>query len=443
MRREDLIPEILAYLQKRIATSTDLLEHFSWHFEKKQEAYETLRDLRQRNEISFIQFGKPYGYKRYLYFISLNAQEIVSHIQDEIIKYLEEHLVEYSTVLQKHIFELFPQVTRRATRVIIRDMAYRGVLKVFPFINYKNYESVGYYLPKQSLQIKKMTQEISSYIQKEKCIFSTEISTEKKLPPKLCVICLRHLVWLGELNCKAIGRHPETQRLIYLYFLPGLSPDLERLLLNKKKEKRLLNVRRKIISLNEELDGPAELIDETSKIFNSVLKSSSIMKGRSEDLIILACFYLASNKLRTGITAYEIAQCWAKAFNHFPSLVSSTQDLSNKILQNAKLCCKYLDLDISYLIRKPVIFVPRILEKVGIRDKKFLNEVKNFLEMMPSHLITGASPAAVAATAIYIVGKKRFGKGYLTEEEVSSAAFVTTVTIRNILRKWKKYMDIR
>ena len=63
--------------------------------------------------------------------------------------------------------------------------------------------------------------------------------------------------------------------------------------------------------------------------------------------------------------------------------------------------------------------------------------------MMPSHLITGASPAAVAATAIYIVGKKRFGKGYLTEEEVSSAAFVTSVTIRNILRKWEKYMDIR
>lgn len=442
MREEDIISELLSYLQGKIVTSGDLLEDFRWRVETEQ-VFEVLRRLREEKEIGFLRFGRLYGYKRYLYFDnSLNAEGIVNRAQQEIISYLQQNLLEYLIVLKKKISELIPEISQRALRVIIRDMAYRGQLRVFPFLTYKNYESISYFLPEKEFQMRKITKEISNYILKEKCVYAGEISTEKNLPPKLCVICLRHLVWSGELNCTVIGRHGKTGHLVYLYFLPGLSPNLEDLLLERKRKKRLSRVKQILVALVNELDASTELIDESLRLFEWISKSD-LMKGRSENLTILSCLYLAANKAKTGIVAYEIAQCWDRTFEDFPSHISSVQDLSSEILKCSRLYCRKLGLDLGYLIRKPVNFVPRILKKIGVTDeKKFLDEVRKLLDMIPNRLLVGHSPATVAATAVYVTGRRRLGEEYLTQEQVSSAACVTTATIRNILRKLEKHLNI-
>jgi transcription initiation factor TFIIB len=148
-----------------------------------------------------------------------------------------------------------------------------------------------------------------------------------------------------------------------------------------------------------------------------------MIKGRTVSSVLAASVYLACRELETPRTLSEIAAAGNVA--------------RKKISRDYRLLVRIFDPKIPTVDH--VRCITRIANKVGVSEKTKRVAVRIMREIVAMQISAGKGPMGIAATVLYIAclnaGEVR------TQKELSIAAGVTEVTIRNRYSELKKYLQ--
>jgi len=166
-----------------------------------------------------------------------------------------------------------------------------------------------------------------------------------------------------------------------------------------------------------------ETIVEKSAYFYRKAARINLIKGRTVTSILAASVYLACRELETPRTLNEVA--------------SASNVPRKKISRDYRLLVHTFDPKIPAIDH--VRCITRIANKVGLSEKTKRVAVKIMRQVIAMQVSAGKGPMGIAATVLYIAclqaGEMK------TQKELSIAAGVTEVTIRNRYSELKKYLQ--
>ena len=166
-----------------------------------------------------------------------------------------------------------------------------------------------------------------------------------------------------------------------------------------------------------------ETIVEKSAYFYRKAARINLIKGRTVTSILAASVYLACRELETPRTLNEVA--------------SASNVPRKKISRDYRLLVHTFDPKIPAIDH--VRCIARIANKVGLSEKTKRVAVKIMRQVIAMQVSAGKGPMGIAATVLYIAclqaGEMK------TQKELSIAAGVTEVTIRNRYSELKKYLQ--
>lgn len=169
--------------------------------------------------------------------------------------------------------------------------------------------------------------------------------------------------------------------------------------------------------------GLPDAIVEKSAYFYRKASRAGMIKGRTVSSVLAACVYLACRELENPRTLSEIA-----ATSNVPR---------KKISRDYRTLVKVFDPKIPTVDHARCI--TRIANKVGVSEKTKRAAIKIMRDIVAMQISAGKGPMGIAATVLYIAcmqaGEVR------TQKELSIAAGVTEVTIRNRYSELKKYLQ--
>jgi transcription initiation factor TFIIB len=174
--------------------------------------------------------------------------------------------------------------------------------------------------------------------------------------------------------------------------------------------------------LKESLGLPETIVEKSAYFYRKAARIN-LIKGRTVSSVLAASVYLACRELETPRTLNE---------------VSSASNVSRK-----KISRDYRLLVHTFDPRIPVIdhvrCITRIGNKVGVSEKTKRMAIKIMRQVIAMQISAGKGPMGIAATVLYIAclqaGETK------TQKELSIAAGVTEVTIRNRYSELKKYLQ--
>ena len=166
-----------------------------------------------------------------------------------------------------------------------------------------------------------------------------------------------------------------------------------------------------------------ETIVEKSAYFYRKAARINLIKGRTVSSILAASVYLACRELETPRTLNEVS--------------SASNVPRKKIPRDYRLLVHTFDPKIPAIDH--VRCITRIANKVGLSEKTKRVAVKIMRQVIAMQVSAGKGPMGIAATVLYIAclqaGEMK------TQKELSIAAGVTEVTIRNRYSELKKYLQ--
>ena len=166
-----------------------------------------------------------------------------------------------------------------------------------------------------------------------------------------------------------------------------------------------------------------ESIVEKSAYFYRKAARINLIKGRTVSSILAASVYLACRELETPRTLNEVS--------------SASNVPRKKISRDYRLLVRTFDPKIPAIDH--VRCITRIANKVGLSEKTKRVAVKIMRQVIAMQVSAGKGPMGIAATVLYIAclqaGEMK------TQKELSIAAGVTEVTIRNRYSELKKYLQ--
>jgi transcription initiation factor TFIIB len=169
--------------------------------------------------------------------------------------------------------------------------------------------------------------------------------------------------------------------------------------------------------------GLPDAIVEKSAYFYRKANRMGMIKGRTVSSVLAASVYLACRELETPRTLSEIAAAGNVA--------------RKKISRDYRFLVRTFDPKIPTVDH--VRCITRIANKVGVSEKTKRVAVKIMREIVAMQISAGKGPMGIAATVLYIscmqAGEIR------TQKELSIAAGVTEVTVRNRYSELKKYLQ--
>lgn len=174
--------------------------------------------------------------------------------------------------------------------------------------------------------------------------------------------------------------------------------------------------------LKESLGLPDAIVEKSAYFYRKASRAGMI-KGRTVSSVLAACVYLACRELENPRTLSEIA---------------TTSNVARK-----KLSRDYRTLIRVFDPKIPTVdharCVTRIANKVGVSEKTKRIAIKIMRDIVAMQISAGKGPMGIAATVLYIAcmqaGEVR------TQKDLSTAAGVTEVTIRNRYSELKKYLQ--
>ena len=162
---------------------------------------------------------------------------------------------------------------------------------------------------------------------------------------------------------------------------------------------------------------------EKSAYFYRKAARINLIKGRTVSSILAASVYLACRELETPRTLNEVS--------------SASNVPRKKISRDYRLLVHTFDPKIPAIDH--VRCITRIANKVGLSEKTKRVAVKIMRQVIAMQVSAGKGPMGIAATVLYIAclqaGEMK------TQKELSIAAGVTEVTIRNRYSELKKYLQ--
>ena len=185
---------------------------------------------------------------------------------------------------------------------------------------------------------------------------------------------------------------------------------------NLTEEQNLARAMAKLTRLSNKLDIPKQVKEEAAFIYRKALKKK-LIRGRSTVAMVTASLYVACRLKGIPRSLNEISKA---------SLVKKKDVASCYRLLLRKLSLKMP-------IATPLIYIPKIAEKSGISGTTERLALRIFHQAQKKPLITGKSPRGLAAAVLYIACQNSGEKK--TQKEISKAAGITEVTLRNICRQ--------
>jgi transcription initiation factor TFIIB len=173
--------------------------------------------------------------------------------------------------------------------------------------------------------------------------------------------------------------------------------------------------------LKECLGLPDPIIEKSAYFYRKASRMN-LIKGRTVSSMLAASVYLACRELETPRTLNEIS--------------ASSNVQRKKISRDYRLLVHTFDPKIPTIDH--IRCITRIANKVGVTEKTKRLAVKIMQNVIAMQVSAGKGPMGIAATVLYIAclhaGEIK------TQKELSIAAGVTEVTIRNRYSDLKKYL---
>jgi transcription initiation factor TFIIB len=169
--------------------------------------------------------------------------------------------------------------------------------------------------------------------------------------------------------------------------------------------------------------GLPDAIVEKSAYFYRKASRKGMIKGRTVSSVLAASVYLACRELETPRTLSEIAAAGNVA--------------RKKISRDYRLLLRTFDPKIPTVDH--IRCITRIANKVGVSEKTKRVAIKIMREIVAMQISAGKGPMGIAATVLYIACMQ--AGEVKTQKELSAAAGVTEVTIRNRYSELKKYLQ--
>jgi transcription initiation factor TFIIB len=166
-----------------------------------------------------------------------------------------------------------------------------------------------------------------------------------------------------------------------------------------------------------------ETIVEKSAYFYRKAARINLVKGRTVSSILAASVYLACRELETPRSLNEVS--------------SASNVPRKKISRDYRLLVHTFDPKIPAIDH--VRCITRIANKVGLSEKTKRVAVNIMRQVIAMQVSAGKGPMGIAATVLYIACLQ--AGEIKTQKELSIAAGVTEVTIRNRYSELKKYLQ--
>ncbi len=170
--------------------------------------------------------------------------------------------------------------------------------------------------------------------------------------------------------------------------------------------------------LKAKLSLPDVTVEQTAYIYRKTL-AKKIGRGRSIPVILSACVYAACRFTNTPRTIQDIA--------------NATNLRRTSIHRIYRMLVK--DLDLTLETYNPVSFITRITTDVGASEKTKRDAIKFLIKAEELMITSGKNPVAMAATVVYLAAILNAEK--VSQTQVSKAADISSVTIRNLCKKLK------
>ncbi len=189
-------------------------------------------------------------------------------------------------------------------------------------------------------------------------------------------------------------------------------------------ERNLAQAVNELERISSQLGLPRFVEEQALEIYRRALERG-LVRGRSIESIMAAAIYAACRMHKVPRTLDEIAK-FTKA---------SRKDVARCY----RLLLKELGLKVP--LADPAIFVPRIVDQLGLSGKVLVKAIEIIKKAKEKGLTAGKDPAGLAAAAVYIAallsGEVR------TQKEVAQAAQVTEVTVRNRYKEIVKALNLK
>jgi transcription initiation factor TFIIB len=174
--------------------------------------------------------------------------------------------------------------------------------------------------------------------------------------------------------------------------------------------------------LKESLGLPETIVEKSAYFYRKAARIN-LIKGRTVSSVLAASVYLACRELETPRTLNEVS-----AASNVPR---------KKISRDYRLLVHTFDPKIPAIDH--IRCITRIGNKVGVSERTKRTAIKIMRQVIAMQVSAGKGPMGIAATVLYVAclqaGETK------TQKELSIAAGVTEVTIRNRYSELKKYIQ--
>jgi transcription initiation factor TFIIB len=174
--------------------------------------------------------------------------------------------------------------------------------------------------------------------------------------------------------------------------------------------------------LKESLGLPDAIVEKSAYFYRKAARIN-LIKGRTVSSVLAASVYLACRELETPRTLNEVS--------------SASNVTRKKVSRDYRLLVHTFDPKIPSIDH--IRCITRIANKVGLSEKTKRMAIKIMRQVVAMQVSAGKGPMGMAATVLYIACLQ--AGEIKTQKELSIAAGVTEVTIRNRYSELKKYLQ--
>jgi len=226
---------------------------------------------------------------------------------------------------------------------------------------------------------------------------------------------------MGRVDRDAFGRKLPLETRLQMW---RLRKWLIRSRVHSSVEGNLSRAMNELDRLSDKLSTRGSIKENAAFIYRKALEKD-LIRGRSIAAIVAAALYAACRSSETPRTLREIAEA----------------SLLNK--KEVARCYRLLlrRLDIQMPIADPITYISKIGERVGITGQTQGLAIRILREAKKRRIASGKDPMGLAAAVLYIACMQNDEKK--TQTDISQAAGVTEVTIRNRYKSLKHQLGLK
>jgi len=168
----------------------------------------------------------------------------------------------------------------------------------------------------------------------------------------------------------------------------------------------------------------SDAIIERAAYFYRKASEKKLIRGRTVKGIVGACIYAACRDLGTTRSIIEISKCMAER--------------RNIIARSYRLLFQQLSLEVP--VPDPTSSIVRFSNNMGLSEKIKRDAIFILDTLKERQVIAGKQPDSVAATVIYMACIKN--NKNISQQKISKISGITSVTIRNRLKEFTKYVQL-